>query len=59
MTKFRNFDYDLMGVKRKLQLNELDEWRLVSYGNMRFYKEKVKGYHDRVMKQDKKFVQDD
>lgn len=54
-TKFLNFDFNLVREQRKLQLNELDEWRTVAYENLRIYKDKVKWYHDQTMKQNKKF----
>ncbi|XP_039122093.1 uncharacterized protein LOC120258718 [Dioscorea cayenensis subsp. rotundata] len=38
------------GEKRKLQLNELDEWRATAYENYKLYKERVKGYHDKHIK---------
>jgi len=47
------------GTKRKLQLNELDEWRSNAYENSRIYKEKVKEYHDKHIKQPKQFQEGD
>ncbi|XP_075108716.1 uncharacterized protein LOC142180397 [Nicotiana tabacum] len=37
-----NFDVDLAGKKRLMQLNELDEFRLHAYENAKLYKEKTK-----------------
>ncbi|WVZ21467.1 hypothetical protein V8G54_008789 [Vigna mungo] len=42
-----NLEYNAAGKQRKLQLQELDEIRLEAYENSRFYKEKVKRFHDR------------
>ncbi|XP_038880461.1 uncharacterized protein LOC120072121 [Benincasa hispida] len=35
-----------VGIQRKLQLNELEEWRLNAYENNKIYKEKTKRWHD-------------
>ncbi|XP_061358291.1 uncharacterized protein LOC133302515 [Gastrolobium bilobum] len=45
-TKFLNFEPMKALQKRLLQLNELDEFRLVSYESARVYKEKTKKWHD-------------
>nr|XP_009623513.1 uncharacterized protein LOC104114708 [Nicotiana tomentosiformis] len=45
-----NMDLEVAGEKRLLQLNELDEFRLHSYENAKFYKEKTKGWHDKRIK---------
>lgn len=45
--KALNFDIKLVGEKRLLQLNELDEFRLDSYENARIYKEKTMKWHDK------------
>ncbi|XP_038889385.1 uncharacterized protein LOC120079304 [Benincasa hispida] len=37
---------DAGGVQRKLQLNELEEWRMNAYENNKIYKEKTKCWHD-------------
>nr|XP_017221472.1 PREDICTED: uncharacterized protein LOC108198219 [Daucus carota subsp. sativus] len=42
-----NFDMQLAGEKRKLQLDELDELRFFSYENAKLYKEKTKKWHDK------------
>ncbi|XP_038889688.1 uncharacterized protein LOC120079542 [Benincasa hispida] len=41
-----NMSLDAAGVQRKLQLNELEEWRLNAYENNKLYKEKTKCWHD-------------
>ena len=43
---FLNFDRDKVGDARKLQLNELEEFRLFAYENAMNYKEKTKKWHD-------------
>ncbi|XP_039122076.1 uncharacterized protein LOC120258693 [Dioscorea cayenensis subsp. rotundata] len=50
-----NFDPHLTGQKRKLQLNELDEWQAMAYEDSVHYKEKVKEYLDQHIKQAKHF----
>ena len=42
-----NFDFQSMGEKRLLQLNELEEIRNESYDNARIYMDKMKKWHDR------------
>ncbi|XP_017239617.1 uncharacterized protein LOC108212401 [Daucus carota subsp. sativus] len=42
-----NFDMQLAGEKRKLQLDELEELRFFSYENAKLYKEKTKKWHDK------------
>ncbi|XP_074304990.1 uncharacterized protein LOC141639909 [Silene latifolia] len=37
-----NYDLDIAGNKRFLQLNELDELRMDAYGNVKLYKERTK-----------------
>ena len=37
-------------MKRKLQLNELDEIRLLSYENAKLYKERTKKWHDSIIR---------
>ncbi|RDY07554.1 gag-pol, partial [Mucuna pruriens] len=41
-----NLAYDQAGKQRQFQLQELDELRLEAYENSRFYKQKVKHFHD-------------
>ncbi|CAN6552317.1 unnamed protein product [Malus baccata var. baccata] len=38
------------GLRRKLQLNELEEVRNEAYENSRIYKEKTKAFHDRMIR---------
>ncbi|XP_038902294.1 uncharacterized protein LOC120088927 [Benincasa hispida] len=42
-----NFDLKAAGEERKLQLLELDEWRLQAYENSKIYKERTKRWHDK------------
>jgi len=44
-----NLDLDITGVKRKLQLHELEEIRLEVYENSRIYKEKTKAFHNKLI----------
>ncbi|KAL0399653.1 UNVERIFIED_CONTAM: Retrovirus-related Pol polyprotein from transposon.6 [Sesamum radiatum] len=44
--KFLNFDLNLAGQQRKLQLNELDEIRHHAYENARIFKERTKAWHE-------------
>ncbi|XP_070043012.1 uncharacterized protein [Nicotiana tomentosiformis] len=46
-----NFDADLAGIKRVMQLNELDEFRLQAYENAKLYKENTKRWHDKNIQQ--------
>ncbi|XP_028799795.1 uncharacterized protein LOC114755090 [Neltuma alba] len=41
-----NVNIDSVGKERKLQLQELEEFRLEAYENSRLYKEKKKFVHD-------------
>jgi hypothetical protein len=43
-------DLDAVGIKRKMQLSELDEWREKAYHNSKIYKERVKRWHDKRIK---------
>ncbi|XP_017974477.1 PREDICTED: uncharacterized protein LOC108661557 [Theobroma cacao] len=42
-----NFDLQVVGEQRLLQLNELDEFRLQAYENAKLYEEKTKQWHDK------------
>ena len=53
--KFLNFEKDLAGEKRKVQLLELEEMRNAAYHSSWLYKEKVKKYHDKKLRS-KEFV---
>ena len=41
-----NFDIEASGALRKLQLNEMDEFRHGAYENAKLYKERTKKWHD-------------
>jgi hypothetical protein len=45
--KFLNFDSQLTGENRLMQLDELDELRLGAYENAKLYKERTKKWHDK------------
>jgi hypothetical protein len=47
-----NMDFEAAGVKRKMQLLELDEWREQAYHNSKIYKEKNKRWHDKRFKKE-------
>ena len=42
-------DVDVVGIHKKLQLNELKEIRNVVYESFKIYKEKAKTTHDRMI----------
>jgi hypothetical protein len=42
-------DYDVVGIARKLQVQELEEIRNDAYENARIYTEKTKSLHDRMI----------
>ena len=44
-----NFDDSQSREKRRLQLLELEEMRLNAYESSKFYKQKMKMYHDRKL----------
>ncbi|KAK0605028.1 hypothetical protein LWI29_021971 [Acer saccharum] len=44
-----NFNYDKAGEERKLQLCELEEFRLEAYESAKLYKEKTKLIHDKMI----------
>ncbi|XP_038904472.1 uncharacterized protein LOC120090841 [Benincasa hispida] len=44
-----NFDLKTAGEARKLQLLELDEWRIQAYENAKIYKERAKHWHDKQL----------
>ncbi|XP_031270500.1 uncharacterized protein LOC116128868 [Pistacia vera] len=46
-TKFLNFDIQVVGENRLLQLNEMDEFRSHAYENAKLYKERTKKWHDK------------
>jgi hypothetical protein len=43
-------DLEAVGIKRKMQLSELDEWREKAYHNTKMYKERTKRWHDKRIK---------
>ncbi|TQD74247.1 hypothetical protein C1H46_040222 [Malus baccata] len=45
-----NMDLAAAGLRRKLQLCELDEIRNEAYENARIYKEKTKAFHDKMIR---------
>ena len=45
-----NMDFQAAGIKRKMQLSELDEWREKPYHNAKIYKERTKKWHDKRLK---------
>jgi hypothetical protein len=45
-----NMDFEATGVKRKMQLSELDKWRERAYPNSKIYKERTKRLHDKMIK---------
>ncbi|XP_016185668.1 uncharacterized protein LOC107627338 [Arachis ipaensis] len=49
--KVLNFDNHAVGERRKLQLNELEEFRIQAYDNARIYKEKTKKLYDQRLAQ--------
>ena len=46
-TRMLNMNLKIVGKKRMLQLNELEEFRQNAYESSRIYKEKTKAWHDR------------
>jgi hypothetical protein len=45
-----NMNLEAAGIKRKMQLSELDEWREKAYHNSKIYKERTKRWHDKRIK---------
>ena len=43
-------DLQLAGIKRQIQLAELDEWREKAYHSSKLYKERTKRWHDKRIK---------
>jgi hypothetical protein len=43
-------DLDAAGIKRSIQLSELEEMRLKAYKNASIYKERVKRWYDKRLK---------
>jgi hypothetical protein len=44
-------DFEAVGVKRKMQLSELDEWRERAYHNSKIHKERTKRWHYKRIKE--------
>ena len=42
-----NYDFKLAGEKMLFDISSLDEWRTQAYENAKFFKEKVKRWHDK------------
>ena len=45
-----NMDLQSAGIKRQIQLAELDEWREKAYHSSKLYKERTKRWHDKQIK---------
>jgi len=45
-------DFEAAGIRRKMQLSELDEWREKAYHNAKIYKERTKRWHDKRIKKE-------
>src|SRR6185312_13656150 len=45
-----NMDLQSVGIKRQIQLAELDEWREKAYHSSKLYKEWTKRWHDKRIK---------
>ena len=43
-------DLQLAGIKRQIQLAELDEWSEKAYHSSKLYKERTKRWHDKQVK---------
>jgi CDP-glycerol glycerophosphotransferase (TagB/SpsB family) len=48
--KEMNLDLDAAVVKRRIQISELEEMRLKAYENARIYKERIKRWYDKRLK---------
>jgi hypothetical protein len=56
--KEMNLDLDTAGIKRRIQISELEEMRLKAYENARIYKEIIKRWYDKRLKK-KEFKEGD
>jgi transposase InsO family protein len=56
--KVMNPDLDAAGIKRRIQISELEEMRLKAYENASIYKERIKRWYDKRLKK-KKFKEGD
>ena len=43
-------DLDLAGQNQKMQISELEEWREKAYHSAKLYKERIKRWHDKIIK---------
>ena len=43
-------NFEAAGIKRKMQLSELEEWLEKAYHNAKIYKERTKRWHDKRLK---------
>jgi hypothetical protein len=43
-------DLKAAGMKRKIQIAELEEWREKAYHSAKLYKERIKRWHDKQIK---------
>ena len=48
-----NMNFEMVGKKRMLRLNEVDELRQNAYDSSRIYKEKIKAWHDKHLMHNK------
>jgi len=53
-----NMDYDVVGIARKLQFQELEEIQNDAYENARIYKDNTKSLHDRMITRKEFHVED-
>jgi dTDP-4-amino-4,6-dideoxygalactose transaminase len=44
-------DFEAARTNRKMQLSELDEWSEKAYHNARIYKERIKRWHNKRIKE--------
>jgi dTDP-4-amino-4,6-dideoxygalactose transaminase len=49
-TKKWHMDHPTAGIKRQMQLGELEEWREKAYHNAKMYNEETKRWHDKRIK---------
>ena len=45
-------DFEAVGIKRKMQLSELDEWHEKANHNSKIYKERTKRWYDKRIKKE-------
>jgi hypothetical protein len=49
--KEMNLDLDVVRIKRRIQISELEEMRLKAYENASIYKDKIKRWYDKSLKE--------